>query len=55
MAAGIDRQTAERKKRALERKYGEPYRILRASNGEVAIMSVRYIESVTASNTKIAR
>lgn len=39
-------QQLERKRKALEKKHNEPYRILRASNGECAILPVSYIESV---------
>jgi hypothetical protein len=45
MSAGLDHKTAERKRKALERKHGEPYRIIRASNGEVAILPTRYIDA----------
>ena len=45
MAASPDRKTLERKRKALERKHGEPFRILRASNGEIAILPVEYIKS----------
>ena len=43
MRKGIDRKAAERKRRALEKKYGRPYMILRASNGEVAILPMKYV------------
>ena len=45
MGAGIDQKTAERKRKALEKKHGKPYVILRASNGEVAILSQEYVDS----------
>lgn len=45
MGAGIDRKTAERKRKALERKHGKPYVILRASNGETAIVSQEYLDN----------
>jgi hypothetical protein len=45
MAAGLDHKTAERKRKALERKHGKPYVILRASNGETAIVSKEYVDS----------
>ncbi len=45
MAASPDARTIERKRKALEKKYGEPYVVLRASNGEVAIMTKRYVDS----------
>lgn len=38
MAAGLSRATAERKRKALEKKHGRPFVILRASNGETAIL-----------------
>jgi len=38
MGAGLPRATAERRRKALERKHGRPYIILRASNGETAIL-----------------
>ena len=48
MAASPDAKTIERKRKALERKHGEPFVVLRASNGEVAILSKSYVDRVTA-------
>lgn len=45
MAAGLDSKTAERKRKALERKHGKPYVILRASNGETAILPRDYVDA----------
>lgn len=46
MAASPDNKTIQAKKRKLEREYGEPYVVLRASNGEVAILPKSYVDSV---------
>lgn len=45
MAASPSMGVLNRKKRSLEKKYGKPYVILRASNGEVAIVSQEYLNA----------
>lgn len=47
MATGLDSKTAERKRKALERQQGKPFVILRASNGETAILPRDYVEAHT--------
>ena len=48
MAASPPQSVINRKKRSLEKKYGKPSVVLRASNGEVAIVSREYLESCRA-------
>ena len=45
MAASPSQAVINRKLKALERKTGKPHVVLRASNGEVAIMSKEYVDS----------
>lgn len=46
MAASPSQQVINRKLRELERKTGKKHVVLRASNGEVAILSQEYVDSV---------
>ena len=45
MAASPSNAVINRRKRQFEKETGKPYVILRASNGEVAIMSKEYVDS----------
>ena len=45
MAIGLTPHLAERKRKAFEKKHGKPYVILRASNGEMAILSREYVDA----------
>jgi hypothetical protein len=45
MAMSPSAATIARKKAELERKTGEEYVVLRASNGEVAILAKSYVDS----------
>lgn len=44
MAASPSNKVLQARKRRLERKHGKPYVILRASNGEAAIVSQEYLD-----------
>ena len=46
MAASPDRKTLERKRRWLEKRHGQPFEIIYASNGEAAILSKEYLDKV---------
>ena len=46
VASNPGRDVLERKRKALEKKNGEPYRVIVASNGEAAILPVRVLEEV---------
>ena len=45
MAASPSQAVINRRKRQLEKETGKPYVVLRASNGEVAILSKEYVDS----------
>ncbi len=55
MGAGVSTKVLQAAKRRLEKKTGKPHVILRASNGEAAVLSQEYVDSCHAQVTPVPR